>query len=244
MHMMGINLNRRSLSVEPLNVTINELIERAEPPEENTRQYLGASSIGSECLHRVQYDWMVDAKHKTRTRDIFARGHFFEELSRHHLIRAGFEFAPANEQDHFETADGTFRGHADGVIIKGPTIPNLLYPCVWEHKALGRKGFQDIERDGLEKVYPHYAVQAWIYQAYLNLPNPALFTVMNADSCERLHFQVPFQIERAQLWSDRAVEIIRATRAGELLPRITPNPNDFRCKRFCGHYIRCWGHVA
>ena len=242
--MMGINLNRRSLSVEPINVTINELIERAEPPEENTRQYLGASSIGSECLRRVQYDWMVDAKHKTRKRDIFARGHFFEERSRQHLIRAGFEFAPANEQDHFETANGTFRGHADGVIVKGPTIPNLLYPCVWEHKALGRKGFQDIERDGLEKAYPQYAIQVWIYQAYLNLPNPALFTIMNADSCERLHFQVPFQIERAQLWSDRAVEIIRATRAGELLPRITPNPNDFRCKRFCGHYTRCWGHVA
>ena len=52
-------------SLEPVRaadqpVLINELIERAEPPSENFRQYLGASAIGSECLRKVQYDWMCD----------------------------------------------------------------------------------------------------------------------------------------------------------------------------------------
>ncbi len=72
---------------------VNELIETAEPPSPNHRQYLGASSIGAECLRRSQYDWMCDPQFPARTRDIFQRGHFFEGLSRQHLIAAGFKFA-------------------------------------------------------------------------------------------------------------------------------------------------------
>src|SRR5689334_14043556 len=117
-----LDLNRACLSACPFSTAINALIERAEPPEENSRQYLGASAIGSECLRRIQYDWLCDPMHPTRTRDIFARGHFFEELSRQHLIRAGFKFAPP-ERLGFQAADGLFRGHADGVLVAGPELP-------------------------------------------------------------------------------------------------------------------------
>jgi hypothetical protein len=235
---MVINLNRKTHSVDPLNRAINEVIERADTPEENKRQYLGASSIGSECMRKIQFDWMVASMHSTRTRDIFARGHFFEELSRQHMLRAGFKFAP-DERRSFVTADDQFKGHCDGILEDGPEIPGLVYPCIWEHKALNHKGFTDIERDGIEKSYPHYSIQIWIYQAYLDLTNPALVTVMDANNCERLHFLLPFNPERAQLWSDRAAEIIRATRAGELLPKFTSNPNDWRCHNLCGHLDRC-----
>jgi hypothetical protein len=77
---MTIDLNRANTSEAPLNVAINELIERAEPPSKNYRQYLGASSIGGECLRKVQYDWMCDSVFPVRTKDIFARGHFFEDV--------------------------------------------------------------------------------------------------------------------------------------------------------------------
>jgi hypothetical protein len=236
---MAINLNRKTLSLDPLNIAVNQLIEGAEPPRENTRQYLGASSIGSECLRRIQFDWKVDSKHDTRTLDRFARGNFFEELSRQHLMRARFEFADKDQGDRFETADGSFRGHCDGILLEGPTVPGLVFPCIWEHKCLAQNGFNSIERDGLEKAYPHYAIQVWIYQAYLDLTNPALVTIVNANTCERLHFLLPFDVQRAQLWSDRAAEIIRATRAGELLPKFTSNPNDWRCLNLCGHLDRC-----
>jgi hypothetical protein len=39
--------------------------------------------------------------------------------------------------------------------------------------------------------------------------------------------------------SDRAVRIIEATRAGELLPRIAEHPN-WHCKA-CQWRARCWG---
>ena len=56
---------------------------------------------------------------------------------------------------------------------------------------------------------------------------------------EQLHFWVPFDAERAQLWSDRAANIIAATRAGELLPRAYKDPEKFPCK-ICPHVERCW----
>src|SRR5262245_18415523 len=115
-----------------INLEINRLIEAAEAPGGNYRHYLGASAIGSACLRKTQYDWMCDAAFAVRTKDIFARGHFFEERMRQHLIAAGFKFA-AKEQLGFKQVDGLFRGHAEGLIVAGP-LSSLLYPCLWENK--------------------------------------------------------------------------------------------------------------
>jgi hypothetical protein len=233
-----LDLNRARLSEEPLNTFMNELIEQAEPKSADYREYLGASAIGSECLRKVQYTWMCDAQFPARIKDIFARGHFFESRTREHLIAAGFGFAPP-EKLAFVVAEGLFRGHADGVIISGPQVPGLRYPCVWENKCLNSKGFKAVERDGLEGLYAVYAAQIAIYQAYLKVTNPALVSIVNADTAERLFFTVPFDAVLAQTMSDKAVTIIEATRAGELLARITDDPEDWRCKA-CAHRARCW----
>jgi hypothetical protein len=233
-----LDFNRANLSENLLNTLINQLIEQAEPPRENNRQYLGASAIGSECLRKVQYDWMCDPQFPARLYDIFGRGHFFEDVTRHHLIAAGFKFAPPDQLE-FSAVEGLFRGHADGILVDGPQIPALRYPCVFEHKCLNAKGWKAIERGGLTGLYAPYAAQVATYQAYLDITNPALFTVLNADTCERLHFLVPFDAALAQTTSDRAVAIIEATKAGELLARITENPDDWRCK-MCAHRERCW----
>jgi hypothetical protein len=159
----ALDFNRANLSEQPINQLINELIERAEPPSANYRQYLGASAIGSECLRKVQFDWMCDPVFPARIKDIFARGHFLEDVTRRHLIAAGFSFAPT-ERLAFTAADGLFRGHADGILIAGPRLPGLFYPCLWEHKALAAKGWRAIERDGLAGLYAIYAGQVAIYQ--------------------------------------------------------------------------------
>jgi hypothetical protein len=234
-----LDFNRASLCDDPLSIQLNEMIERGEQPSENYRQYLGASTIGSECLRKVQFDWFCDARFPARIKDIFARGHFFEEVARNRLISVGFKFAPV-EQLEFKTADGLFCGHADGVLTDGPELPGLGYPSAWEHKCLNDKNWTAIARDGLKGRYAPYRAQVTAYQAYLELAdNPALFTITNANTCERLHFLVPFDPALAQAISDRAVMIIEASRAGELLPRITKDQSDWRC-RMCGHRERCW----
>jgi hypothetical protein len=236
-----LNLNRASLSLEPVNVAINDAIERAAAETAALpRPYLGASIAGSKCARRVQFDWWCKPVLAARTREIFARGHFFEGLSREHLRAIGFKFAPPSALG-FSAADGAMRGNADGIIIAGPDLPGvyLIYPLIWEHKAINAKNWRALERDGLAKTFPRYAVQVALYQAYLDITNPALFTAINADTCERLHFLVPFNAERAQEWSDRVVDIIEATRAGELLPREYDNREDWHC-RVCPHVERCW----
>ena len=131
--------------------------------------------------------------------------HYFEAQSRERLIAAGFKFARPDVLG-FSAVNGALRGNADGIIIAGPDLPGtyLIYPLLWEHKAINARNWKALERDGLEKTLPQYAAQVSLYQAYLDITNPALFTALNADTCERLHFLVPFNAERAQLWSDRA----------------------------------------
>ena len=236
-----LNLNRASLSLEPVNVALNDTIERAAATTaELPRPYLGASIIGDNCARKTQYSWWCKPVLAARTREIFDRGHYFEERARRLLVAAGFKFAPP-EALAFTAAGGALRGHADGIILHGPDLPGayLIFPLIWEHKAVNVKNWRAIERDGLERAFPQYAVQVALYQAYLNITTPVLFTVTNADTCEWLHFLVPFDAERAQLWSDRAVNIIEATRAGELLPRGYDDPEDWHC-RVCAHRERCW----
>ena len=105
------------LADEPINVALNEAIERAAAGKaELPHPYLGASIVGSECLRHVQYDWWCTPTLDARTRAIFARGHYFEARVREQLIAAGFRFAPP-EALAFTAVNGDLRGHADGIII-------------------------------------------------------------------------------------------------------------------------------
>jgi hypothetical protein len=231
------------LADEPINVALNAAIARVMAGKaELPRPYLGASIVGSECLRRIQYDWWCKPELDARTRAIFARGHYFETEVRRQLVAIGLTFAPPQALE-FKAVNGDLRGHCDGVIIAGPNplgSAYVNYPFIWENKALNAKNWRALARNGLEKEFPRYAAQASLYQSYLNLTNPLLFSAVNVDSCELLFFWVPFSPERAQLWSDRAANIIAATRAGELLPRAYKDPDKFPCKT-CPHVKRCWG---
>jgi hypothetical protein len=237
-----LDFNREHLSSTDINAAINGLLDAAALNEqrEAQREYLGASAIGSQCLRKVQYDWLCEATFPARTKRIFARGHLFEEITAKAMAGAGFRIERGTPATGFASADGMFKGHCDGIIVAGPEIVGLTYPCIWEHKALGSSGWKKLEKDGLRKVYPQYYDQVQLYMAYLGFDeNAALFSAVNSDTCDMLHLTVPFDAVAAQAASDRAVLVIRATKAHELLDRITDNPDDWRC-RMCSHKERCW----
>jgi hypothetical protein len=205
------------------------------------RPYLGASIIGDPCLRKVQFDWWVTPFLPARTRLIFDRGHAFEQLMRDRLSAIGFYFA-STESLKFTAFGDLVEGHADGVVIRAPTLPGLYLqtPCVWECKCLNNKNFRAVARDGLEKTFPKYAVQVALYQRFLQKTNPALYTAINADTCEVLHFPVPYDAAFALRALERIEMIIEATKKSELLPRAYASRDDWRCK-ICGHRGRCWG---
>ena len=92
--------------------------------------------------------------------------------------------------------------------------------------------------------YRIYAAQVAIYQAYLELhEHPAIFTALNADTMNLYTELVPFDAALAQRMSDRAVKVITATEAGELLPRAFHDSTHFEC-RMCAWQDRCWRKKA
>ena len=157
------------------------------------------------------------------------------------LRKAGFDLRTRNrhgEQFGFTAAGGRVQGHADGVIVAGPE--GFAAPALWECKSANAKNWREIAKHGVAKAKPVYAAQIALYQAYLGLTEtPALFTAINKDTAELHHELVPFNAELAQRMSDRAVRVLSATDAGELLPRIARDRDHFEC-RMCPYANRCW----
>ena len=220
---------------------------QAREQQQARRQYLGASRLGVSCERQLQYEYAqapVDPgrEFSGRILRIFERGHRMEFAMFGWLRAAGFVLKTEGkdgQQFGFSVADGKLQGHCDGVFVGGPE--GFAYPALWECKALGSKSWNDLAKKGLAASKPVYAAQVAIYQTYLGLhEHPAIFTAVNADSMEIYTELVPFDAALAQKMSDRAVRVIQATEAGELLPRSFAEASHSEC-RFCAYAQRCWG---
>ncbi|WLQ14307.1 hypothetical protein O5O45_31815 [Hahella aquimaris] len=236
-------------STESFSGRISALVDiglRKVRDEQTPRTYLGASRLGVACERALQFEYAqapVDPGRETQGRilRIFERGHVMEDCMLNWLEKAGFTVLTRNEvgeQFGFSAVDERLQGHVDGVIVSGPD--GFVYPALWEHKCLGAKSWRDLEKHRLAKSKPVYAAQVAVYQAYLGLHEaPALFTALNADTMDIYAELVPYNGELAQRMSDRAVKIILATDAGELLPRSFLDEEHWEC-RMCAWRNRCW----
>jgi len=228
---------------------VNARVDAALVAENATRpqrDYLGGSRLGDICSRRLQYEYLKAPRDPLggfsgKSLRIFALGHLLEDLAIEWLRKAGFDLRTRNrhgEQFGFTAAGGRVQGHADGVVVAGPD--GFAAPALWECKSANAKNWREIAKHGVAKAKPVYATQIALYQAYLGLTEtPALFTAINKDTCEIWHELVPFDAALAQSASDKAVTILRACDAGELLPRHTSDPEHFEC-RFCAWKARCW----
>ncbi len=218
-------------------------VERDATP---SRDYLGASRLGATCERQLQYEYAhapVDPckEFSGRLLRIFERGHRTEEMVIRWLRLAGFTLRTEDaegQQFGFSVAGGRLRGHVDGVLIGGPE--GFSFPALWENKCLGARSWREVEKNRLAVAKPVYAAQIAVYQSYLGLhEHPALFTAVNADTMAIYAELIPFDAGLAQRMSDRAVKVITATGAGDLLPRSFTDATHFEC-RFCAWAERCW----
>ena len=230
--------------------------DRLLPP----RGYLGGSRLGDPCQRRLQYEYLnvprdEGAGFSGPQLRIFAIGHALEDLAAGWLRAAGFDLytrkgnRPDGGQFGFSVAGGRIRGHVDGILADGPKLPGLGYPCLWECKTMNARSWKETAQKGVVVSKPVYAAQIAVYQAYMEgsvagiSANPALFTAINKDTAELHHELVPFDGGLAQRMSDRAVRILKATEAGELLPRVAAHPDHHEC-RMCAWSQRCWSLPA
>ena len=238
---------------------LNEMIDESLEHENSIRpprEYLGGSRVGHACERALQFEFAQAPKDdgadfSGRTLRIFAIGHALEDLAIKWLRAAGIDLYtrkgndPDGQQFGFSVAGGRIRGHVDGIIAGGPEALKLSVPALWECKTMNAKNWRETVKSGVAVAKPIYVAQIALYQAYMDasIPglasNPALFTAINKDTAELHHELVPFNAELAQRMSDRAVRILRATDAGELLPRVARERDHFEC-RMCAYANRCW----
>jgi hypothetical protein len=217
-----------------------KLIEQHRSQEK--RDYLGASMLGDECTRKIQLQYM---KHESdvsaQSLRTFAIGHCLEDLIAEWIKLAGFDLKTRDENgEHFgfSGADGKIAGHCDGIIFDGPDF--MKYPSLWECKTMNNKSWNDTQKRGVLVTKPLYYAQVQLYMAYLNLDeNPCLFTALNKDNSEIYHEIIPFDAEAAQRYSDRAVQIIKASESNEMMPCVSADPSFYRCK-MCGFRSECW----
>jgi hypothetical protein len=250
-----LDYNHSASLAEQVNALIDAVLV-AENEARPSRQYLGGSRLGVACERALQFEYAQAPKDDGRdfsgqTLRIFAAGHLFEDMAIGWLRQAGFDLyttkgnQPNGGQFGFSVADGRIRGHVDGIIAGGPEGLLPGEPALWECKSLNAKSWKDTIKRGLAVSKPVYAAQIAVYQAYMEstVPgissNPALFTAINKDTAELHHELVPFDGGLAQRMSDKAVRVIKATEAGELLPRIAQSADFYEC-RFCSWSDRCW----
>ena len=242
---MTLDFNHRITPADKILGLIDDAII-AEREQSVHRDYLGASLIGESCQRKIQYQYYNAPRDTEKPYDaanlrICQRGHLLEPAMAGWLRLAGFDLRTHDKngkQFGFALAGGKIKGHADGVIIGGPE--GFAYPMLWENKALGIKSWKEIEKKKLALAKPVYATQIALYQTYLDLhQNPALFSAINMDTMEIYLELVAYDAALAQTASDKAVRIVQACDAGDLLPRISNDPCYYECK-WCPWLERCW----
>ena len=234
------------LSKEIIKIIDDSIIDKDKDNERRT--YLGASSLGDSCSRKIQYRYMgtpVDEgrNFSAQTLRIFQFGHEIEFSMAGWLRQAGFDLRVEDkngEQFGFSIAEGEIKGHIDGVICSGPL--DTPYPMLWECKSANDRKFKEFQIKGVTIANPVYAAQVALYQAYMKLTdNPCLFTVLNKNTSEIYYEFIPFNKALAQEVSDKAVSILEATKANEMLPRLAQSRDYFACK-YCEFQDSCWSN--
>ena len=248
-----LDFNHRPKFHEQVGALIDDALA-LERDGQTPRDYLGASRLGVACERALQFEYTrtpadPGRDFSGRVLRIFEVGHVLEDLAIRWLRLIGFDLYTRKAhggQFGFSVAGGRIKGHVDGILNDGPSDLGMRYPALWECKTMNDKSWRDTVKTGVAKSKPVYAAQMAIYQAYMegSIPgiseNPALFTAINKDTQEIWFELVPFDGGLAQRMSDRAVRVISATDAGEVLPRFSTTPTHQEC-RFCSWQERCWG---
>ncbi|MDR0632983.1 MAG: YqaJ viral recombinase family protein [Holosporales bacterium] len=232
--------NKKEDFLEKVNSFVDKsLLNSAEEP----REYLGASLLGNKCARCIQFTFLGATPDKPDTgqqKRIFEMGHVLENVMAQWLRNAGFELETRDEsgqQFGFTQADGRIQGHVDGIIRSGPL--DLKYPILWECKTMKSAVWRDLVKDKLEIANSQYFAQIQLYMAYMKLPQ-CLFASLNKDTAELYHELILLNTATAAQYSDRAVQILKATESNEFLPRIATKSDWYECK-MCRFYNTCWG---
>jgi len=209
---------------------------KEEAKREDSRNYLGFSGIGDECMRKVWYDFRGydGTVIPGRVKMIFDLGHKIEELSCHYLRLAGYklEHAWPDEQMSFSAINGLFRGHPDGVIHGVTAKPHML-----EIKSANKNRFEQFKKKGFAHDQKYHA-QIQLCMMYAGLERGFVF-IYCKDNCD-IHIERMYYDEKIALhFYDVAGTIIASPHPPERGHKET----DIKCN-WCHHNMRCWSNMG
>lgn len=202
---------------------LTRLIEKSQSHvEDETRDYIGASSIGSDCLRKIWYEFKGTEAQEvpTKMRRTWTIGKTLEGLVIEWLTVAGL-YIENYEDTIFSSRIPQFKGHVDGLINIGDTT------IVLEIKTAKDASFKIFVRDGLKVWNPQYYAQIQSYMGMLGVFS-AYILVLNKDNSDLSDELITFDADYYHQLEEKALMISNAVIPP---PRINSSPLWFQCKQ-------------
>lgn len=204
------------------NVLSKKIEKMQSRDDKKTRDYIGASGIGAECLRQIWYEFKgFEAESvPTKTRRTWAIGRHLEGLIIEWLIAAGIE-VDSPQQEYFSEEMPFFKGHLDSVWIKKGKPFAII-----EIKTAKDASFSIFVKKGLQIWNPQYYAQVQSYMGMSGI-HTAYILVLNKDSSDIADELVSFDEAFYQTLRGKAAMIANAKVPP---PKINGSPLWYQCK--------------
>ena len=203
--------------------TLTKIIEKHQSKDDDqVRDYIGASIIGSDCLRQIWYEFK-GAKAESvpaKTRRTWAIGKKLESLVLEWLDSAGFEVDSKNIPTLSASGIPDFIGHFDATIV----IKKKYY--ILEIKTAKDASFKIFVKSGVKLWNPQYYAQIQSYMGMSSIHSTYIL-VLNKDTSELSDELVVFDEEYYKQLEKKALLISTAVIEP---PRINGSPMYFKCK--------------
>ena len=206
-----------------MKISLSSIIEKHQNKTDDSeaRNYIGASSIGSECLRKIWYEYkgFKGAGVPAKTRRTWDLGKHIESLIIAWLVNAGLKIETSDFTYVSENVPN-FQGHFDGILIE----KNAKY--ILEIKTAKNSSFNIFVKKGLKVWNPQYYAQV---QSYMGLSgiHGAYILVLNKDNSELSDEFVAFDEIFYEALEDKALMISIAKFEP---PKINASPLWVTCK--------------
>lgn len=220
--MMIFRSDNKQLGLEMIRDTLTKIIEKHQSKDDDqVRDYIGASIIGSDCLRQIWYEFKGTKAESvpTKTRRTWAIGKKLERLIFGWLKDAGAQ-VQVHDYTHHAKDMPYFQGHFDGLI----TVRQKL--SILEIKTAKDASFKIFVKSGVKLWNPQYFAQIQSYMGMSGIHSTYIL-VLNKDNSDLSDELVLFDEEYYQQLEQKALMISTAVIEP---PRINGSPMYFKCK--------------
>jgi len=238
--------------IPTMNTMNNAFISLPDIEEKTRREYLGMSSLGSDCERKVWLGFRFASRKiiPYRIKLIFDRGHWEEHRIIRDLKKLGLRVFRRNEKSEEIEIFGTdgekqeqiigFAGHAKGHldgrcvgVLEAPKTEHLL-----EMKSMNDARFKAWQNKGVKESDPVYYSQTQRYMDKSKLTR-TLFAVRNKNNEDLKFERIRFDKPHADMLAKKEQDIITSdVPFGQKFSRTW-----FACKG-CSHYDVCHNDAA